>query len=208
MLLAGYYFEIWGCLFYSVNIVKLKLKVTCQIQKMWLSHLEHNFKTWYLGNLQRLPQGEIWKNFDIRFWGWPELATIWPKSKIHVRDSNDQMITGDLILRNNCDQYHLTEWQIKIGRNWPWLARNYGKLSIVWTLMWSVNPDPVIFNLTFGYVLQMHAKYTQLTCLAWPGNALIVNCLSFWSIFPICPWVQIHPHLTRHPHSGHQGLYT
>ena len=37
MFLAGSYSEIWGCLFYSVNI----LKVTRQIQETWLSHLEH-----------------------------------------------------------------------------------------------------------------------------------------------------------------------
>ena len=43
MFLAGSYFEIWGFLFYSVNIVK----VTGQIQEMWLSHLDH--LTLYLG---------------------------------------------------------------------------------------------------------------------------------------------------------------
>ena len=34
MFLAGSYSEIWGCLFYSVNI----LKVTRQMQEIWLSH--------------------------------------------------------------------------------------------------------------------------------------------------------------------------
>ena len=39
MFLAGSYPELWGYLFYSVNIGK----VTRQIQEMWLSlsHLEH-----------------------------------------------------------------------------------------------------------------------------------------------------------------------
>ena len=37
MFLAGSYSEIWGCLFYSVNM----LNRTRQIQENWLSHLEH-----------------------------------------------------------------------------------------------------------------------------------------------------------------------
>ena len=37
MFLGGSYSEIWGCLFYSVNI----LKVTRQIQEVRLSHFEH-----------------------------------------------------------------------------------------------------------------------------------------------------------------------
>ena len=36
MFLAGSYSEIWGYLFYSVNM----LKMTRQIQEIWLSHLE------------------------------------------------------------------------------------------------------------------------------------------------------------------------
>ena len=37
MFLAGSYSEIWGRLFYSVNM----LNRTRQIQENWLSHLEH-----------------------------------------------------------------------------------------------------------------------------------------------------------------------